>query len=76
MWVLADVYQFALRGKRACLAGFMLIYAGLVFGFGWDDEEDQLVLQRLGTDSGACGGAKPVDSGCRQLTSLRVRGSP
>ena len=51
MWVLADVYQFALRGKRACLAGFMLIYAGLVFGFGWD-EKDQLVLQRLGSRLG------------------------
>ena len=47
MWLLADFYQFALGGKLACMAGFLGIYAGLLFALGWD-EEDQLVLRRLG----------------------------
>lgn len=46
MWLLADIYALALGGKLACLAGFLVIYIGLLFAFGWD-EEDQLVLHRL-----------------------------
>ncbi len=46
MWLLADFYAFALGGKLVCLAGFMVIYTGILFALGWD-EEDQLVLHRL-----------------------------
>ncbi len=47
MWQLARFYQFALGGKLACMAGFFVLYGGLLFVLGWD-EEDQLVLRRLG----------------------------
>ncbi|PON14950.1 hypothetical protein C2W62_26365 [Candidatus Entotheonella serta] len=46
MWLLADIYEFALTGKLVCLASFLAIYPGLLFALGWD-EEDQLVLHRL-----------------------------
>lgn len=46
MWQLAHIYQFGLGGKLACMGGFLAIYLGLLFAFGWDDE-DQLVLHRL-----------------------------
>ena len=46
MWLLAYIYQFTVGGKLACMAGFLVIYAGLLFAFGWD-EEDQLVLRGL-----------------------------
>ncbi len=46
MWLLADIYEFALTGKLVCLASFLAIYTGLLFALGWD-EEDQLVLHRL-----------------------------
>ncbi len=46
MWQLAQFYQFELWGKLACMGGFLAIYLGLLFAFGWDDE-DQLVLRRL-----------------------------
>jgi O-antigen/teichoic acid export membrane protein len=46
MWLLAHLYHFALGGKLACMAGFLAIYAGLLFAFG-RDEEDQFVIDRL-----------------------------
>lgn len=46
VWQLGHVYQFELQGKFACMCGFLAIYLGLLFAFGWDDE-DQLVLHRL-----------------------------
>ena len=46
MWQLANSYQFALGGQLGCLAGFLVIYVGLLCALGWD-EEDQLVVQRL-----------------------------
>ena len=46
MWLLADLRQFALVGKLACMAGFLILYVGILFAFGWD-EEDQLVIERL-----------------------------
>ncbi len=46
MWQLGQTYQLELGGKLACMGGFLVIYLGLLFAFGWDDE-DQLVLHRL-----------------------------
>lgn len=46
MWQLADIYQFALGGKVASMAGFLIMYVALLFCLGWD-EEDQLVVRRL-----------------------------
>lgn len=46
MWQLTDIYRFALGRKLVCLAGFLVIYAGLLFAFGWD-EEDEIVVHRL-----------------------------
>ncbi len=46
MWQLAHIYQLELWGKLACVGGFLVMYLGLLFAFGWDDE-DQLVLHRF-----------------------------